>query len=106
MLNRPSTRTSSEVYAVTGPELRRLLHGKTATERGRIVARLVEQGAVFSDLSPTQIGRLASVNSGSVSVARHRRGTRILARAIRKYGIDAAWAALDTATSPSMQAAE
>jgi hypothetical protein len=96
---------------ITGPVLRRLLHGKSPQERARVVAQLIRLNVAFEDLSPAQIARLAEANQGAVSVALGHAGTRgprrrTLERLVKRYGPDVLMRALDQATAPQRIAAE
>jgi hypothetical protein len=96
---------------ITGPALRRLLHGKTPCERARIVARLFQRSVAFEDLSPAQIARLCEANPGTVSVALGHAGTRgprqrTINHLVNKYSAEALIMAFDRATAPHAVAAE
>jgi hypothetical protein len=117
MLREPSHNQSkangqgSAVKVLRGRVLQRLLRGRTAAERARICAQLLEHKVTFTGLLPAQVARLVGANPGSVCVALGHAGTRgprrrTLERVIRKYGANALMRELDRITAPQPVAAE
>ncbi len=107
----PSTRTGQVINTLSGDALRRHLHGKSEGGRAQLAAYLVRNKVSFTDLSPAQVARLCAVNTGNLSRALGRAGSRgpqsrTLDRLIRKYGPDVLMQAVDRATTPTLQAAE
>jgi hypothetical protein len=110
MLNSRSGPNGQAVNVLNGPALRRMLHGKTSTERAQIAAQLIEHRVGFVDLSPAQVARLVDTNPGCVSIVLGHAGTRgprnkTIERLVKKYGPDVLMRALDQATTPPQQIA-
>jgi hypothetical protein len=103
--NTPTRPNGQALNFLSGNALRRYLHGKTAGERARIAARLIDNKVAFADLSPAQVARLVEAHPGSVSVALGHAGTRgphqrTLDRIVKRYGADTLLRALDRCTAP------
>jgi hypothetical protein len=99
------------VTHISGPALRRRLHGKSPQERARLAAQLVRLKVVFADLSPAQVARLTRANPGAVSGALGNAGKRgprdsTLEHLIKRYGADTLMRAVDRITAPTRVAAE
>ena len=111
MTNSKPTPNGQVVNVLNGDALRRYLHGKSEGGRAQLAAHLIRNRVSFSDLSAAQVARLVKANSGNVSRALGRAGTRgaqsrTIDRLAKKYGADTLLKALDRATAPTLQAAE
>jgi hypothetical protein len=113
MPNRVSTTNrQAAVNVLSGPALRRNLHGKREIARAKLAAQLIRNKVSFDNLSRAQVARLCKVNDGNLACVLGRTGTRgpqqrTINRIAKKYSADVLMRALDFLTAPSRtQAAE
>ena len=111
MLHIPTRPNGQAFNLLTGPALRRALHGKSATERAAIAAKLFQYSVNLAGLSCAQLARLCGAHESGVCIALGRRGVRgphnrTVVRLVKKYGAPTLLQALDYATTPHLAAAE
>jgi hypothetical protein len=107
----PNGQVTEPLHLLDGPTLRRMLQGKGSAARAEVAARLIKHKATLTDLSPAQVARLCGATPAGVSNALGRRGSRgphakTINTLVKRYGPDTLMRALDSATAPSLQAAE
>jgi hypothetical protein len=110
-LHNPSHRNGQAITFLSGPVLRRLLHGKPPQERARVAAAIVNHGVAVTELSPAQVARLVDVGPAYLTDALGHRGSRgphkkTLNHLLKHYGPDVLMRALDRVTAPQRIAAE